>query len=311
MIYGGLKIAKPGIYAGIKIEDYHEQCTDGPSVSSSGLRKIVNQSLAHFWCENSLNPEREPEDDTAAFILGRAAHHLLLGEDEFSTLFVARPETIQGEAWQGNRKACKAWLQDQASAGRTVLLPAQIKAIRGMAKSLAAHPLIKSGILNGDIERSMFSLDKETGIWKKARPDAIPTDSGDFADLKHTTSVRYEDLQRTIADYGYHQQGAMVGEVYKEITGKPMTSFSLVFVESKPPHCVRVVTLKDDDLERGRQQNRMALKMLRRALDTNAWPGPGDYEDATFIELPQWKQTRIDSDLAYLKTLFDEKKDAA
>ena len=302
-----IRITKPGIYKGIPIEEYHLQCCDGPSVSSSGLRTIFNESPAHFWCESSLNPEAEPPEQTGAFVLGRTAHHLLLGEDAFSTQFIARPEKLDGEAWQGNRKDCKAWLTSQEKVGRTVLLPAQIKAIRGMAKSLAAHPLVKSGILNGEIERSMFWKDKATGIWVKSRPDAIPTDSGDFADLKHTPSVKYEDLQRTIADYGYQQQASLCGWLYKELTKRPMTSFSLVFVESKPPHCVRVVTLKDGDLARGHDQNQMALRMMRKCLDTGAWPGPGDYSEADFIELPSWAQARIDGNLAYLKAEMERK----
>ena len=42
---------------------------------------------------------------------------------------------------------------------------------------------------------------KDTGVWKKARPDCIPNDGGDFNDLKTTVSVATDALQRTIADY--------------------------------------------------------------------------------------------------------------
>jgi hypothetical protein len=295
-------ITKNGIYSGIPLDTYHEQLCWLPSTSSSDLRTLMSESPAHCFCTSSLNPEREEEKDTSAMALGRAAHHLLLGEDEFSTLFIARPETFAGKDWQGNRKECREWIEKQTNAGRTVLKSDQIKAIRGMAKSLAAHPLVKSGILNGEIERSMFVLHKETQIVVKTRPDAIPTDSGDFSDLKTTSSVRFDDLQRTIAEYGYHQQAALVGWTYQQLTGRPMTSFSFVFVENKPPHCVRVVTLKDADLARGHDQNMTALRIMRRCLDSGVWPGPGDYNEADFIELPTWKQTRIDTDLAYLKT---------
>jgi hypothetical protein len=306
------KITQNGIVSGLKLEEYHQQCTDGPSVSSSGLRRIATQSLAHFWAYSSLNPDAEPQEESASMVLGKGSHHLFLGEDNFSLEYVARPETLDGEPWQGNRKVCRQWLKDQEAIGRTILLPAQLTTIRGMAKSLAKHELVMSGILHGEIEKSMFWRDPDTGIYLKSRPDVIPNDSGDFADLKTTTSVRYDALQNTIAEYGYHQQAALVGHIYKQLTGRPMTSFSLVCVETKIPYCVRVVTLRDEDLARGHEQNMIALKMLRRALDTNEWPGPGDYSHADFIDLPDWKRKRIDEDVQYLKLLLaDRKKEAA
>jgi hypothetical protein len=308
-----MQITKDGVYQ-VSMERYHNDVTlfDGPSVSSSGLRTISNRSLAHYWAESPLNPERleDDEEESAAFILGRAAHHLLLGEDAFSTLFVARPAEIEGSAWQGNRTACKNWLADMANAGRTVLLPAQIKNIRGMAKTLSKHPLIKANILSGMIERTLVHKDKETGIWLKARPDAIPTDSGDYADLKTTPSVDFLELQKTVAKYGYHQQGALVGEVHQEVFKRPMTSFSLVFVESKAPWCVRVCTLRDVDLARGRAQNRTALRQLKQALETGDFPGPGDYNEADFLDLPDWKRSRIDTDLAYWRAMAEKPKAA-
>jgi len=306
---GGTLIDKDGIYR-IPLAVYHGQCCAGPSISSSRLRTIFYRSPLHYWCYSELNHEAEVEKESEAFVLGRAAHHLLLGEDDFSTLFIARPETLAGKPWQGNRTECRAWLEWQATAGRAVLLPSDIKTIRGMARSLAAHPLVKAGILNGDVEQSLICKDSETGVWKKSRPDCIPNDSGDFADLKTTTDVDYEHLSRTIADYAYHQQAALVAECYKQITGRPMTSFSLVFVEKSPPYCVRVVTLKDCDLERGALQNRAALRIFADCLASGEWPGPS-HSDAEFIELPKWEQDRIDAKLAFLAGRKSKKHTAA
>lgn len=293
----GQVITKPGIYSGVPISAYHSQAIcDGPSISSSGLRKIFNESPAHFYATWDGNPEREEADESAALIIGRAAHHLLLGEDDFSTTFIMRPETIDGAAWQGNRTACKAWLKQQAAEGRTVLKPDDIKTIRGMAKSLAAHPLIDSGILNGLVEHSMFWKCKDTGVWKKARPDCIPNDSGDFADLKTTVSVLRDDLQRTLADYAYHQQGALICEGYNILTGNKESTFTLVFAEKSPPYCVRVVTLWNDDLVRGESQNYIAANTFAKCLETGEWPGPAG-ADAEYMALPEWMQKRIDRKL--------------
>lgn len=294
-----MRIDKPGVYQ-ISIGAYHSNCCVGPSVSSSGLRAILTRSAAHYWATSYYNPNHIAHDETEAFILGRASHHLLLGEDDFSTLFIGRPEELGGKPWNGNRTECRAWLAQQETAGRTVLTPAQIEQIRGMARALAAHPLVAAGLLNGEVERSLIWCDEETGVWCKSRPDCIPNDSGDVADLKTTTDVNYDELASTIGKLGYHMQGALVGEAFKKVLGRPMTSFSLCFVEKKLPHCVRVVTLKDCDLERGARQNRAALRIFADCMEKGVWPGPGDHSDADFIEIPAWMQTRIDKELEYL-----------
>jgi hypothetical protein len=100
----------------------------------------------------------------------------------------------------------------------------------------------------------------------EGRPDAIPNDAGDFADLKTTTSVQTADLARTIAEYGYHQQAALIAAGWHAITGKDIASFSFVFIESKPPFCTRIVTLKDDDLARGERQNFVAIKTFAKCM---------------------------------------------
>lgn len=286
-------ITEPGIYSGVPMDVYHgADLCDGPSVSSSGLRRLVNQSPAHYWCESPYNPDRIEQKETDSLTLGRAAHHLLLGEDDFNTLYVVRPE--KWDSWRTD--AAKAWKRDQEADGRTVLLSTQLDVIRGMARSLAAHPLIDAGILNGMIEQTIVWRCKDTGIWLKARPDAIPNDAGDFADLKTTTSVQTADLARTIADYGYHQQAALIAAGWHAIAKKDIASFSFVFIESKPPFCTRIVTLKDDDLARGERQNHVAIKTFAKCMETSEWPGPGG-ADAEYLALPTWAQTRIDHQL--------------
>jgi hypothetical protein len=295
--WDGQPISKPGIYANVPMSVYHGgNLCDGPSISSTGLRALTSKSPAHYWCESPYNPQRVEPKETDAFTLGRAAHHLLLGEDDFNTLYIVRPENIEGEKWQGNRKACKAWLEKQRKDGRTVLLSTQLEVIRGMARSLAAHPLIDAGILNGAIEQTMVWRCKDTGVWLKARPDAIPNDAGDFADLKTTTSVQTADLARSIAEFGYHQQAALIASGWHALTGKDVASFSFVFVESKAPYCTRIVTLRDDDLARGERQNFIAIKTFAKCMASGEWPGPGG-ADAEYLALPTWAQSRIDYQL--------------
>lgn len=294
--WSGKQIGMQGIYSGVPIDRYHsgDICIE-PSISSSGLRTIFNESPKHYWAFSPYNPKRYKDDETDALLLGRAAHHLLFGQEKFLKEYAVRPDVLGGEKWHSNRTACKIWLQDRAKEGLTVVTAAQIETIKGMAEAMMEEPLVKAGILNGLIEHSWFWKDKETGVWLKVRPDATPNASLDFADLKTTASVLWNDLQRTIRDNAYYQQAALVAEACKEVVGKPMNSFTLVFVEKKPPFCVAIVSLKENDIERGMKANRVAIDTFADCMKSGKWPGPGGgYEDARYIELPEWDQKRID-----------------
>lgn len=294
------KISKPGIYR-LSMDAYHGQPCVGLSVSSSVLRTLFNSSPMHAYDQWSGNPACEPRTDTAAFTLGRAAHHLLLGEDDYNTHYIARPETLDGAAWQGNRTACKAWVAKQNNAGRTVLTPDQIATIRGMARSLAKFPLVQAGVLNGAIEQSIVWQDKKTGLWLKVRPDAIPGDSGDFSDLK-TSAGSGEELDKAIfGSYRYDMQAALVAWACREVLKREMASFTFVFVESKRPFSCDALTLESHDLEGAEEDLRVAIDTFAMCLRTGQWFGPSGTLDARRAVCPTWARRNADYRRGVLK----------
>jgi len=300
--WDGQRISVPGLYAHVPLLDYHRgDICDGPSISSSGLRLLWKKAPAYYWDKSPFNPNRDKsDDDNEAFILGRAAHHLICREPGFSKHFAVRPEIApDGKAWHGNNKSCKAWIASRKAEGRTTLSPDQVEAIRGMAAALTKNALYRRGILDGLIEHSMFWRDKETGVWLKARPDCIPTSSGDYSDLKSTESVDHVDVQRALDPqygYGYIMQGALVLEGALAIDME-VNSFSLVWVEKNRPFCTLVSTLDDEDIARGAKCNRVALRTFQTCFTAKSWPGPGDVEDASFLRMSQVARERIDARL--------------
>lgn len=309
--WDGKPIKKAGAYSSVSMDAYHSgKLCAGPSISSSGLRKIFSMSEAHYFDGSPYNPNRAPQKDAAHFSLGRAVHHALLGESHFTKTFVIRPDEIfdpkedkgKGKivAWNGNRGVCKDWLTEQRGAGKTVLTPDDLETIKGIALSLGKETLVKSGVLNGLIETTLAWPDKETSVWLLARPDVIPTDSGDFSDIKTTRSVLYKDMSRAISEYGYHQQGALIAEGYEILTGRKITSFSLYFVESTRPYCARLMQLKDNDLALGRQQNRNAVRRFVEAMNSGNWVGPGGRQDAVqFVEIGDRARENIEARLKF------------
>lgn len=288
------KITTPGVYD-LSMADYHSDICDGPSISSSGIRTIWSQSPAHFWYDSPYNPNRPEPKERPHFSIGKAAHHLLyLGRKGFDEEFAVRPE--QWSDWR--TKDAKEWRAERLKAGFTIITDAELEAITGMARSLGAHPLVKAGILDGAVERSLIFKDPKTGVWLKSRPDNIPTASGLFADLKTTDSVSDESLARSLGSFAYHVQGALVGMAAEAVLDHPMEEFALVWVEKAPPHCVRVTVLSGADLERGQGQLRVAINQFAECVATGVWPGPGGVRrDAEYLMLPAWAAKQIDTRL--------------
>lgn len=302
--WDGGSVGTPGLYSNIPLEHYHSRdVCDGVSISSSGLRTLFSESPAHYWVNSVYNKERIEKETSREMIVGRAAHHLMMGEPYFAEVFRKAPDEVPDQKgvlvpWSLRTNYAKAWMDARRQEGRIVIFPNEVEQLKGMAEALGAHPMVKAGAFDGYIERSGFWRDKETGVWLKVRPDVIPSDSGDFVDLKTTTSVQWTDLQSTIATFGYLQQFALMREVFRNL-GLPVASATLIFVERKPPHCVRIVSLRPVDLDRGERLNRRALRAFVRCFKGKRWPGPGgDRRDAEEIFMPDWYKDRAEAKLA-------------
>ena len=291
--YTGGLISEPGAYANVPMGFYHGQPCVGPSISSSQLRTIFSKSLKHYWDQSPLNPDRESFKDTDATILGRGAHHLLMGESDFSKFFAISPFD------SFRTKESKEWKAEQELNGITVLKAEQLEYIRGMAESLAKEA--PPGILNGHIELSMFWQDEETGVWLKSRPDAVPNSSGDVADLKCVGQIFDDDISRGLSERGYHQQAALVSTALDKVLGVQMENFFLVYVEQKRPHSVRIQTIDPDDIAAGIEENRASLRLFAKALKTGEWPGPKSPSgDGAFVRRGSWAREWAKRRLDYI-----------
>lgn len=300
--WNGKPISQPGWYSGVPIERYHSAgICNGYAVSSTDLRTCWSKSPAHMYARWAENPKAETSDVTRPMILGAAAHHLLLGEDNFRLKFVAQPETYRDpktaekKSWHNGANYCKFWTEAQRNAGKEPVTLKEFSVIVEMSKSLALEPLVHAGLLRGDIEISGFWRDEETGLWIKVRPDVIPTDSGDYCDLKTAFEVTTPALQSAIRSRAYHQQGSLVWEACDQFE-MPFESFVLLFIETQSPFCARAVPLTEDDLVRGRKQNRAMLKQIAACIMEEHWPGPGE-GDLGPLPLANDERARIDARL--------------
>lgn len=291
-VYSGGIITEPGIYRGVDIETYHSDPTlfgDDFSISSTGLRQVLNRPSA-YWAFSPFNPKRFARKDKDEFNFGQAAHTLLLGENDFAQKFVMRP--AQFDSYRTD--AAKAWRDEAIAAGKRIITQEEIDTIRYIRDKLAGMEIIRNGLLNGRVERSIFH--KRKGIWMKARPDVIPGASGDIVDLKTTGGIDTESLSRSVYNYGYFIQAGFIRHVMRAVLGEDsFASFSFVFVEKTPPYDVRIMQLKDVDIDLGEKEVLRGLDIVGECLKTGIWPGyDGVERDVQWIEIPSWARTRLE-----------------
>lgn len=323
--WNGQQITEPGIYVGIPMQSeydadgkrtrlgYHDfEICDGPSLSSSILRATEQTSMDEVWLKFPGNPDAADQGDKVHFNRGRARHTLFLGEFNFSKEFVIQPETypvgatypslegvadkdgVEHKKWTAAATWCKAWLKAQKAAKKSVLPADEMESIKGAASRLGAHPEIRDGgILNGLVEHSIFWKDPVTGLWLKARPDVIPTDSAMIVDYKGARDVSYRAIEKALDDSGYHQQLALIGEGMREVAGIEITDYVLVFQKWDAPWSINVKPVAGEAVQFGAMQNRRAINRIAEAMKTGIWPGPDD--DGVPVNLPKYTRDRLEA----------------
>jgi hypothetical protein len=264
----------------------------------------------NYWMHSPYNPQRIEEDESRALILGRGSHHLVLGEANFKSFFVVRPDeypdarTGELKKWTRAANYCKAWEAEKSAAGLDILTPAELETIKGIAgilpwqkgledSGLLNNAVVRAGALQGLVEHTVIALDRETGIWLKARPDVIPTASTEACDFKSTSAIDDRSLQRTLDDYRYDMQASLVSRCLEQAADFRLTNFALVFACKSPPYEVAVRELKPFDMDEAAKDVQAAIRTFALCMERGKWPGVGGGEtDAKYLERSEWSRQR-------------------
>lgn len=290
----GETVTGPGAYR-CSMAHYHSQdICPGPSVSSTGLRKIAMQSPHAFWKTWDGNPNRYPEKELGdSLILGRASHALILGDEVFDEHFIyvpedapQRPTATQVKAYERDGKWSASaqeradfWVPfDKKAEGRLELTAAQVQKIQYMSENLAANPLCVELLKSDLVEISLIWQDEATGIWVKSRPDCIPSNGFDFGDLK-TFAPKGSDLilaaQRATTDHGYPMQMALATMGSEIVFNTTARECGLAFVQTSEPYEAIPLEIDEESMYWAQMLCRSALDKMAECLKSGDWHGIG------------------------------------
>lgn len=243
---------------------YFNDPVPGGSLSTSGAKVLLDCPAKFRWLQtHPQKPKRE-------FDLGHVAHKLVLGAG--ATIAALDYKDFKTKAAQQDRDAAYA-------AGKVPVLASDYARAGQMAKAIRADRYANAllNVEHGKPEQSLFWCDEDTGIWRRARLDWLPTRQIGgrliLVDVKTTVSAAPDAIDRAVLKYGYCQQDDAYREAVRAVGLDDNPSFVFVFVEKEPPHVVTLVELHDDFRHLGWARNRKALDLYATCRANDEWPG--------------------------------------
>jgi hypothetical protein len=211
------------------------------------------------------------DEDRPAYLIGRAAHTLILeGRETYERLFAIggpiNPKT--GAPFGSRTKSFQEWAEAQ---GRPVLDDDQAALIENLNAGVRAHghatALLADGIAEG-VVRAEYC-----GTPCQARLDWLNPERG-IVDLKTCDNLDW--LQMDARSYEYAHQMAFYRAVLALLIGSNLPVY-LIAVEKREPFRCGVWRMGEDVLGIAQKDNEEGIARLRSYRDHDHWPT--GYED--------------------------------
>ena len=206
--------------------------------------------------------------DSAAYLVGRAAHVLILeGRERFEAEFAVggpiNPTT--GQPYGSKTKSFAEWA---ARAGRPVLGDDQAALVEQMAAAVRGHIFARELLAEG-VAEGVIRLDY-AGHDCQARIDWInPLPGRGIADLK--TCDRLDQFELDANRLGYVHQCAFYRALVAEATAVVLPVY-LIAVEKREPCRCGVWEVAAPALDQARRENEAAMQDLTRCRRLGVWP---------------------------------------
>lgn len=284
---------EPGVYHGIDPREYHAHGFKPDAPAESIVSKSMLWSFHHNPFRWRYGPPIKP---TSAMTWGSLVDCLLLTPAYLGKWFAWHPETYTNEKgeekpWNWNANACKEWRsrlsrrQEMVDVDDVCGAMEAVKAIRADFRA--------ASILEG-CETQVAMCAEFQGLRIKGLLDIVPARDGEhgnsLVDLKTTGKLESpRQIERTIADFGYHVQAALYLDLWNALTGEERETFAFIFSLSSPPYEVAVVELETAAIMRGREIYLEALDRFRRCAEDNEWPSP--WRNTISVGIPAWSFT--------------------
>lgn len=233
-------------------------------ISSHWLIAML-QSPAACW-RKYLDPQRSAEEPTDALRLGTLVHCLALTPNQFKWEFAV----MNCERRSREGRARWEWIQAQ---GLIPIRPAELDHARAIVSALQANPEARKLLRHGKKERTIIQPRQPGLLPLKGRLDIHHEAKRQVVELKTTWNLAA--VETAMERYRYPLSAAFYAEISRSL------AVHFVFVQTREPLEVAVMTLTPAQLATGREQWQTALARFDACWAANEWPEaePGAPDD--------------------------------
>ncbi|MEY3227344.1 MAG: Exodeoxyribonuclease 8 [Planctomycetota bacterium] len=206
------------------------------------------------------------QEDRPAYMIGRAAHTLILeGLERFDAEYaVGGP--VNPRTGQPFGSGTKAWTEWAEAVGKDILTDAQWDVVARMNEAVKTHPVAMTLLEYGEAE--CVVRDDYCGMPCQIRMDWYDPHHG-IVDLKTCDDLTW--FEADARRYGYAHQLAFYRAVLTQATGQCMP-VHLIAVEKKEPYRCGVWLMAPETLTAAQRENEEAIDRLRACLAEEDWP---------------------------------------
>jgi len=272
-----------GIKQGIDFADYRSDDINQLDTIKTVAGKAISKSLiCDFIKDAGAWKNSPPKVQTGAMKVGSLLDCLLTTPHEFNARYAV---SIYDEF---RTKESKLWRAEMESSGKSVIKIDQLDAANAQLKAIINKPEALS-LISGAQFQVAFRHETAYPFASKGLIDILPDDGETIVDLKTCEPSALESkrsLARHIFDWGYHIQAGAYCEGMAIASGIERTQFKFIFVTSKPPFRVAVISLPFPAISYGADLYRNGAKRFAECLESNKWPSIWDGE--VEIDLPEY-----------------------
>jgi len=264
---------KPAYLLDIPADEYHRATKELKFLSSHRLhlfRKCPALYIKHASGEIV-------EEDTAAFITGRASHTIVLeGPDKFDAEYIVADGPINPKTNAPYGKTTKAYLDWAAAQSRPVISCDDHALMLNMRDAVQRHDKARELLSAGYAETTLRG--EWNGVPTQIRPDWYDPERNVLADFKTCNDV--DRFQYDIRDFGYVWQMSYYGhEIAAKRDDHATPDCWLIAVEKREPFRVAVIRLLPFTIEEANEAvskfgpgNSLMIDELKTCLAENKWP---------------------------------------
>ena len=241
-------------------ETYHAKARE--NLSSHALADFRRSPLLFHRKKSGLIPD----EDRPAYIVGRAAHVLILeGQEEFEQQYaVGGPINPRTGSLYGSRT--KVFADWAATQGKPVLTDDQLALVQEMHAGVQLNEAAKELLSVGQAEGVVRA--EYCGLPSQIRMDWFNPHVG-IVDLKTCDDLTWfePDARR----YGYVHQLSFYRSVLQQVTPQHISVF-LIAIEKRQPFRCGVWRVGDDVLGIATSENEQAIERLKKCYAQDLWP---------------------------------------